>query len=826
MNDPSGQDDEPSFESDEDLARWALDFALVSSSPLQPGMRLDHFEILKSLGSGGFSEVFQAIQLEPMRREVALKVLKWARVDENIIQRFDYERSILVKLSHPHLVRILDCGVSMTGLPWLSMDLVQGLPIQKDAQLHQLPLTERIRMFLQVTEAVTHAHRNGIIHRDLKPSNILIDRTGEQPMVKVIDFGVAKMVNETMPSPLLTRAGEVLGTPAYMSPEQAEARHDLVDTRSDIYSLGVVLYELLTDCLPFGTPSPTKEDLTLFYHRIATEEPPRASQLVLEKGKPQQLENRKMARQLRGNLDWILRKCLQKDPKDRYATVEALKQDLEHHLKGLPIEAAGPSFFVLALAFLRRNRLATATVVACFIGLAIGMLGMIRQWAETEQVKVQVHRHEHDAKLALQGLRRDQRALISIEGLIQKNLGLLHPGKEEVKATARDFRNWLERSALDLGRPLSTNPTLESQFRLILAEAFFQIGAYQQASEQVALFEALQGERNGDELPEDIIAILHFNRQLSTLNLVAPVAPEIIRNQTCTETLNKFRSSPEVERLLVQLAESRLALHGHEDRAALSYLLRAGLSCFAREDMDQAGRIFNKALLALQEAESGDLKVQRGLIQHFRGLMAYYLGEQELAMQLLEESELFLSDLPFSRSDADRLLILISLHSQQHHVDRTFELEEKLSQFWSSQDDSDPTGAARPVPEVLKNADHTEWAKSIPSLPELQRKERKFRKVISRHWTQGNWNDANTIHLMGDLAINLTLQAKQSLQAKKPHEARLLLDEAYMLAVDAGLFGSETFQRIALTQSHLYQQANMGAEASFWKQIALQARKP
>ncbi|HEY7313707.1 MAG TPA: protein kinase [Gemmataceae bacterium] len=360
--------------------------ATVDESPVRErvGTVVGAYKLLEQIGEGGFGIVFMAEQTQPVRRKVALKVLKPGMDTRQVVARFEAERQALALMDHPNIAHVFDGGQTASGRPYFAMELIRGIPLTDFCDQSHLNVRERLELFLSVCQAVQHAHQKGIIHRDLKPSNVLVTLHDDRPVVKVIDFGIAKATGQQLTEKtLFTNFAQMIGTPLYMSPEQAQMSGLDVDTRSDIYSLGVLLYELLTGTTPFD-----KERLrTVGYDEIRRiireEEPARPSTRISTLGQAattisanRRTDPQELRRLIRGELDWIVMKCLEKDRNRRYETVSALAADVQRSLYDEPVQACPPSARYRFRKFARRNKraLATVSVVAMAMVLAVGAL--------------------------------------------------------------------------------------------------------------------------------------------------------------------------------------------------------------------------------------------------------------------------------------------------------------------------------------------------------------------------------------------------------------------------------------------------------------------
>jgi serine/threonine protein kinase/tetratricopeptide (TPR) repeat protein len=348
-----------------------------------PGSVIGSYKLLEQIGEGGFGVVFMAEQQQPVRRKVALKVIKPGMDSRQVVARFDAERQALALMDHPNIARVFDGGETAAGRPYFVMELVRGIPITEFCDQNQLPLRRRLRLFVSVCQAVQHAHQKGIIHRDLKPTNVLVTMHDDKAVVKVIDFGIAKATGQVLTEKtLFTNFAQLIGTPLYMSPEQAQMSGLDLDTRSDIFSLGVLLYELLTSTTPF-----TKERFeTAGYDEmrriIREEEPLRPSQRISTLGATltavsaqRQADPKQLSQLFRGELDWIVMKCLEKDRNRRYETASGLAADVQRHLSDEPVQACPPSPGYRLRKFARRNKGALLATALVMMALVAGMIG-------------------------------------------------------------------------------------------------------------------------------------------------------------------------------------------------------------------------------------------------------------------------------------------------------------------------------------------------------------------------------------------------------------------------------------------------------------------
>lgn len=387
----------------------------------QPGDCIAHYELVMLLGEGGFGTVWQARQSEPIRREVALKLIKPGMDSREILARFETEKQTLALMDHPNIAGVLDAGTTVTGRPYFVMELIQGIPITDYCDEKKLSIQQRLELFIPVCHAVQHAHQKAILHRDLKPSNILVTEVDGRAVPKVIDFGIAKAMTggkEQILQASLARTmeGLVIGTPQYMSPEQAGAKAD-IDTRSDIYTLGVILYELLTGTTPLTREQLKQSAFDEMLRLVREHESVRPSSRVLPQSAVatqtctmRGIEPGRLTRVLRGDLDWITLKALEKDRGRRYETANALAEDIQRHLNQEPVSAAAPSAAYRLKKLIRRNRAAFAAAAAIVItlvaatGFSVWQAERAKRAEKNTREALQLaesHRNEAQANLAL-----------------------------------------------------------------------------------------------------------------------------------------------------------------------------------------------------------------------------------------------------------------------------------------------------------------------------------------------------------------------------------------------------------------------------------------
>ena len=373
------------------------------------GTKIGPYLLREQIGEGGFGQVFVADQMEPVKRKVALKVIKPGMDTREVINRFEAERQALALMDHPNIARVLDAGATDSGRPYFVMELVRGVPITEYCDKNQLAPRERLDLFVTVCQAIQHAHLKGVIHRDIKPSNVLVTSHDGKPVAKVIDFGVAKAIHQQLTErTIYTNFAQMIGTPLYMSPEQAEMSGLDIDTRSDIYGLGVLLYELLTGTTPLEKKRLAKAAYDEIRRLIREEEPPKPStrlsstDLIASIAAQRDTEPAKLSKLMRGDLDWITMKALEKDRTRRYETANGLARDIQRYLSDEPVEACPPSATYRLRKFAKKNRVALTTASTITALLVAGIAVSTWQAVRATKAEGEARRAESEALLAQQ----------------------------------------------------------------------------------------------------------------------------------------------------------------------------------------------------------------------------------------------------------------------------------------------------------------------------------------------------------------------------------------------------------------------------------------
>ncbi len=460
------------------------------------GDRIGRYKLRERIGEGGCGVVYVAEQEEPVRRKVALKVIKLGMDTRNVVARFQAERQALALMDHPNIAQVHDAGATETGRPYFVMELVRGIKITDYCDQQQLSTRERLELFIKVCQAIQHAHQKGVIHRDIKPSNILVTVNDGVPVPKVIDFGIAKATTGRLTDlTVYTDLHQFIGTPAYMSPEQATMTSLDIDTRSDIYSLGVLLYELLTGHTPFDTKELMALDADALRRTIREREPLRPStrlSTMLEGELTTTAKHRASAppgliHQVRGDLDWIVMKCLEKDRTRRYETANGLARDIERHLNDEPVVARPPSKLYRLQKAVQRNKAAFGTVLAI---IAVLILGAVASMTEAIRARRAGHAAQTEAAKSKQ-----------VAQFLKDMLYGVSPSVARGRDT-RLLREILDQTAQRLDTELKGQPAVEADLQETLGDAYWAIGDYTNClamnRKALALRETLYGKEHPD----------------------------------------------------------------------------------------------------------------------------------------------------------------------------------------------------------------------------------------------------------------------------------------------------------------------------------------
>ena len=564
------------------------------------------YRLGRKLGEGGMGEVYAAEQQEPIRRRVALKIVKHGLNSAEFQARFASERQALALMDHSCIAKVFDAGATDHGRPYFVMEYIEGVTLSEYCDQHRSTVVERLELFIRVCDGVRHAHQKAIIHRDLKPSNVLVTEQEEGPIPKIIDFGVAKALDQPLTDEgTKTALGQVIGTPEYMSPEQAALTDQGIDTRTDIYALGVLLYELLIGVRPFDPDELRKLSFPEVLRTICEVDPPRPSARLKALGERaatlaemRQSEPKQLVKSLRGDLDWIVMKALAKDPDHRYQTVNALAADLRRHLNDEPVEAGPPSVSYRTGKFVRRHRVGVTVTVSALV-LLIGF---------AFSVTVQASRIARERDRA----NREATAATQVAEFLVELFEVSDPS--EARGNSITAREVLDRGAERIERELGDQPRIQARMQATMGQVYRSMGLYEAAAPLLTM--ALD----------------------TQVDLLGAQDPQALRTALAVARLRWDQGEYDAaERLYSEAIATSLAVNGEEH--LLTAKARGGLAnLYAKQGRYEEAQPLYLAALATFRALYGPHHVDTLGATSNLGLNYWNLGEAEQATALLSEA--------------------------------------------------------------------------------------------------------------------------------------------------------------------------------------------
>jgi eukaryotic-like serine/threonine-protein kinase len=570
MNAPPGEpfDSEQTAGGDEGTTRGTS-----PASTESPTTTIGHYQLLQKIGEGGMGEVWLAEQKEPVRRRVALKLVKAGMNSREVIGRFESERQALALMDHPAIAKVFDAGSTPDGAPYFVMEYVAGVPITEYCDNHRLSIKERLELFMRVCEGVRHAHQKAVIHRDLKPSNILVAEVDGHAAPKIIDFGVAKALSQKLTAhTMFTRVGVLVGTPEYMSPEQALSSGEDVDTRTDVYSLGIILYELLAGAPPIEL---RKVALDEYLRRLREEDPPKPSTKIrtrdaatsTELARRRHTEPAALMKQIGGDLDSIALKALEKDRARRYGSASDLAADIARYLKDEAVLAVPPSAAYRARKFASRHRWGLAMACAFVAVLAAASVISIRQ-----------------------SIRANREAAVAeaVNNFLQNDLLAQASANTQASPTTKPdpdlkVRTALDRAATRVTGKFDKQPEVEAAIRDTIGVAYVDLGLYPEARTQLQRARELHGRIRGPEASETLV-------DMNGLGLIA---------------LRQAKYS-EAESLLSQTVDAERRTLGSEDQRTLLAMNNLGLVYQSEAKYPQAAALFERLVQSWRRVQGPD----------------------------------------------------------------------------------------------------------------------------------------------------------------------------------------------------------------------------
>jgi serine/threonine protein kinase/tetratricopeptide (TPR) repeat protein len=646
------------------------DFAPIAE---RVGTKIGPYKLMEQIGEGGFGLVFVAEQTEPVRRKVALKVIKPGMDSSQVIARFQAERQALAMMDHPNIARVLDAGATDSGRPYFVMELVRGIPITAYCDQNHLPPRERLELFVSVCHAIQHAHQKGVIHRDIKPSNVLVTSHDGKPVAKVIDFGVAKSIHQPLTErTIYTNFAQMIGTPLYMSPEQAEMSGLDIDTRSDIYSLGVLLYELLTGSTPLSRKQLREASYAEILRLICEEEPEKPSTRLSHSGEAlpalalrRKTEPAKLSKLLRGELDWIVMKCLEKDRTRRYDTANGLARDVQRYLADEAVEACPPSTGYRLGKFARKHKKAFATAAAFVVLLAgaafvSGALAVRATRAEANAVQAwneeAMRRREADEQR--QRAEENERQAKAVLAFFQAKVLAAGSPERTQGGQGKDvtLRQVLDAAVPEIAKAFRDQPLVEASIREVLGQSYSNQGDYASAVQQFEQVRALRQAKLGIKHPDTLFSMHKLAESYGFAgkhDSALPLAEETLKQQRATlgpehlDTLKsmltlavEYRAAGKLDEALPLFEETfalRKATLGSKHVRTLNAMIALGGAYQEVGKLDQALAVLNDAV-KLAKAHLGPEDWYTRNAMRSLGEVYREAGQLDQALALLEET--------------------------------------------------------------------------------------------------------------------------------------------------------------------------------------------
>jgi non-specific serine/threonine protein kinase/serine/threonine-protein kinase len=661
-------------DSNSPLLEQPLTLENLENSPVRS---IGPYRLLSKIGEGGMGQVWLAEQTAPLKRQVALKLIRWGMYDETLLRRFQAERQSLAAMDHPSIAKVFDAGATTEGQPYFVMEYVAGVPITDYCDQKKLKIRDRLELFIKVCDGVQHAHQKAIIHRDLKPANILVVEVDGKPVPRIIDFGLAKAVGtETAGDSFHTRVGGLVGTPGYMSPEQCDSTAQDVDTRTDVYSLGVVLYALLAGNLPFDTAEWKTRPLDEMLRRLREEDAPRPStklgsddDRLSAAAAARGTEARQLLSVVRGDLDWITMKAVERDRTRRYGTPSELAADITRHLNHEPVTARPVSVSYRVQKYVRRHRY-TVAVAGVLVGLLLA-------FAVVQSIQLRKTRRERD---------RADRIAQFMTGIFR----IADPSERVGSAvTAREL---LDRAAKEVESGLAKDPELQAQMMRVMGIAYLNLGLFSRAQtlleESIRIGRGAMGEKNpGMQLAMQQLAwtlfsegrfseaeslqrkVLEFRRRVlgpdsdDTLSITSDLA----------QTLDVKGDHKEAEKMSREILAKRMRTLGPENPNTLNALDHLAAILTSQSRFAEAEQLESQAL-ATQRRIFGDERLDTIHYMLNEAAIEGNLGRnkesEQLGRQALEIERRFLG--PGQPETAVTLYNLAALDGKNGNTDEAF----------------------------------------------------------------------------------------------------------------------------------------------------------